>query len=36
MIKNEPQNIINEPENTNIIVKKPVGRPKGSFKKKII
>ena len=29
MMTNEPQ------ENTTIIVKKPVGRPKGSFKKKI-
>ena len=33
MMTNESQNIINE--NTTIIVKKPVGRPKGSFKKKI-
>ena len=29
MMTNEPQ------KNTTIIVKKPVGRPKGSFKKKI-
>ena len=33
MLTNDPQNIINE--NTTIIVKKKVGRPKGSFKKKI-
>ena len=35
MMTNEPQNIINNEDNATIIEKKPVGRPKGSFKKKI-
>ena len=35
MLTNEPQNIINNEDNTTIIVKKRPGRPKGSFKKKI-